>query len=149
MFGRNMDNKAFEFNGKAGDFFIVYIIVLVSYLIPIFGWPFGFNYMTNWIVDNTTIRGEKIKYSAAYGETLKFLFINTILTMITFGIYTFWFIPKTYRFIANHTQFAGASAPEPVQTAPTPPITPSPMPPPTTIPPTDSPQSPPTPIVVQ
>ena len=89
-----MENKDIQFNGKAGDFFVVYIIVIVSYCIPVFGWPIAFNYMTNWVLDHTTIKGEKVSYSAGYVETLKFLFINTLLTCITFGIWSFWFVPE-------------------------------------------------------
>ena len=115
-----MENKSFEFTGKAGEFFLVYIIVMVTNFIPIFGWPFAFNYMTNWIEDNVTIKGEKIKYTATYGESLKFLFINILLVMITLGIYIFWFVPKSYRYIATHTQFANETQNLSQPSAPTP-----------------------------
>jgi uncharacterized membrane protein YjgN (DUF898 family) len=100
-----MGKISFEFNGTAGGYFVVFIVTLVTAYIPIFGWPISFNYGTAWIADNILIDGRKIKYQAGYGETLKFILFNLLLLIITLGIYTFWFVPKQYRFIASHTQF--------------------------------------------
>jgi uncharacterized membrane protein YjgN (DUF898 family) len=98
-------NKKFEFHGKAGSFFVVFLVTTITAYIPIFGWPVSMNYGLSWLADNSTIEGRKIRYTAKYGETLKFLFLNLLLLIITFGIYTFWFVPKQYRFIADRTEF--------------------------------------------
>jgi Bacterial protein of unknown function (DUF898). len=100
-----MDKMNFEFHGKPGNYFVVFLVTAITSYIPIFGWPIAMNYGLAWIADNTTIGGKQIKYSAGYGETLKFLLLNMLLLIVTLGIYVFWFVPKQYRFIAAHTSF--------------------------------------------
>lgn len=99
--------KSFEFNGTAGGYFVVFLVTLIGAYVPIFGWPFAFNFAANWIADNSKVNGKGLKYSAGYGETLVFLLINILLVVITFGIYTFWFVPKLYRYVAAHLSFVG------------------------------------------
>lgn len=99
--------KSFEFNGTAGGYFVVFLVTLIGAYIPIFGWPFAFNFAANWIADNSKVNGKGLKYSAGYGETLVFLLINILLVIITLGIYTFWFVPKMYRYVAAHLSFVG------------------------------------------
>lgn len=103
--------KSFEFNGTAGGYFVVFIVTMIGAYIPIFGWPFAFNFAANWIADNAKVNGKNLKYSAGYGETLIFLLLNILLVIVTLGIYTFWFVPKTYRYVADHLSYAGESAP--------------------------------------
>ncbi|HEU4913819.1 MAG TPA: DUF898 family protein [Candidatus Saccharimonadales bacterium] len=100
-----MSKSKFEFRGKAGGYFVVFLVTAITAYIPIFGWPVSMNYAISWIADNSLIEGRKIRYTAKYGETLKFLLINLLLLIVTLGIYTFWFVPKQYRFIANRIQF--------------------------------------------
>ncbi len=100
-----MNKKSFEFHGAAGGYFVVFIVTLVTAYIPIFGWPISMNYALSWIANNATIDGRKIQYTAKYGETLVFQLVNLLLLVVTLGIYTFWFVPKQYRFIADHTSF--------------------------------------------
>jgi uncharacterized membrane protein YjgN (DUF898 family) len=99
-------DKTFEFHGKAGGYFVVALVNLICAYIPIFGWAFTFNFTNNWVAENATINGKNLKYTAGYGETLKFIFINALLLIITLGIYIFWFVPKSYRYIADHLVFA-------------------------------------------
>ena len=99
------ENKTFEFHGTPGQYFVVFLVTMISAYIPIFGWPFGFNYGNEWIARNLTINGRKVKYHAAYGETLKFLLVNLLLIIITFGIYSFWYLPKQYRYILAHAGY--------------------------------------------
>ncbi len=102
-------SNTINFNGKAGGYFLVFLVTLIFSYIPFFGWAFALNYAAGWVMDNTTVNGKALKYSAGYGEALMFIFVNTLLLIITFGIYIFWFVPKMYRFIVGHTDFAGAA----------------------------------------
>ena len=104
-------NKPFQFSGTPMDYFIVTIVAVVTAYIPLFGWPIAFNYTNKWIMENLTVDGRKLVYSAGYGETLKFLVVNVLLIMVTFGIYVFWFGPKTYRYITDHTTYVDSIAP--------------------------------------
>lgn len=105
--------KPFSFTGTAGGYFIVTIVTAITAYIIIFGWPLGFNFAASWIADNATVNGRKLRYSAGYGETLKFLLVNTLLVLVTFGIYAFWFAPKSYRYIMEHTSFVDGGLPQP------------------------------------
>ncbi|HEX9153858.1 MAG TPA: DUF898 family protein [Candidatus Saccharimonadales bacterium] len=100
-----MDKKAFEFHGKAGGYFVVFLVTMVCSYIPILGWPIAMNYGLSWIADNATINGKNVKYEAGYGETLGFILVNMLLIIVTLGIYSFWFVPKSYRFVADHLKF--------------------------------------------
>jgi hypothetical protein len=124
-----MDKTTFKFNGTAGGYFLVFIVTFVMSYIPIFGWPVAFNYMAGWMVDNTEANGKKLKYNGKYGETLSFLLINILLMIITLGIYVFWFVPKSYRFVLDRTseavevpvaQVAPEATPAPEAIAPSP-----------------------------
>ncbi|MDB5182519.1 MAG: hypothetical protein JWO47_303 [Candidatus Saccharibacteria bacterium] len=125
-----MDLKQFEFTGTPGGYFVASIISLVTAYIPIFGWPIGYNYMNTWLADNVLINGRKVKYTATYGEVLKFLVVNILLVIVTLGIYSFWFAIKSYKFMASHTSYADMPAPQaPAMSAPTPVMPAAPAPP--------------------
>ena len=100
-----MNNKTFAFHGTAGGYFVVFLVTLITTYVPFFGWAFGFNFTNEWIAKNAEINGRKVQYHAGYGETLKFIFVNFLLLIVTLGIYSFWFTPKSYRFIADHMSF--------------------------------------------
>lgn len=112
-----MDKKAVEFNGGAGQFAVAFIVSLITAYIPIFGWPISMNIMVEYIVNNTLLNGRKITYKASYGETLVFLLVNMLLVFVTLGIYTFWFYPKAYKFVADHISYVSDSPSEPVAPA--------------------------------
>jgi uncharacterized membrane protein YjgN (DUF898 family) len=135
-----MTPKQFQFRGTAGGFFVASVITTLAAYIPIFGLPISMNYFINWIAENSLINGKEIKYTAEYGETLKFLIVGVLLIIVTFGIYAFWFGPKTYRFVADHLSFIDAMATPftPATGMPISPISPAPpsaMPPQSTQPP--------------
>lgn len=121
-----MNGKNFEFKGSAGGYFVASIVSLITAYIPIVGWPVGFNYYASWIADNALVNGRKVKYSAAYVETLVFLLINVLLLIITLGLYGFWFVPKSFKFIAEHVSYVDeTSAPAAAPAAPATPVAPS------------------------
>lgn len=139
--GNSMENqKPIEFHATAGSYFVVFLVVGVLTYIPLLGWAFAYNFMAEWVADNGLVNGKKVKYNAGYGETLKFIFVNSLLLLITLGIYIFWFMPKMYTYFANHVSYGGGEAtpvaaalpPTETQTptvppaAPTPPAVPTP-----------------------
>ena len=112
-----MDQKPLKFNAGAGSYFVTIVVVGISYYVPILGWAFALNFFADWLTKNSEINGKKVHFTASYGESLKFIFINTLLLIITLGIYTFWFVPKCYRYIADHTSYGAAQAiPAPIAT---------------------------------
>jgi uncharacterized membrane protein YjgN (DUF898 family) len=137
-----MDNKKpLDFNGTAGSYFVLSLVTGILAYIPIFGWALALNYASGWYADRTLVTGRKIVFKAGYMEALKFMFINTILLVITFGIYIFWFVPKTYRYFTEHIQYDDQVEPAypTVNSAPVQPATPiDPTQPPASVPPVAS-----------
>jgi cytoskeletal protein RodZ len=104
-------NKPLKFHGGAGGFFLASIVSWVMWYVIIIGWPIAFNYMNQWIVENLEVNGRRMKYTAKYTETLGFLLVNIALIIVTLGIYTFWFVPKAYRFVVDHSEYTDAPSP--------------------------------------
>jgi uncharacterized membrane protein YjgN (DUF898 family) len=102
----DIKTKPLQFNGTAGGAFLALLVYFLFMIIPIVGWAFGINYFARWIADNSLINGQKIKFTATMGNTFWFFLKNMLLVMITFGIFTFWFIPRTYRFMAGYVEYA-------------------------------------------
>lgn len=129
--------KHFAFTGTPGSFAVMYIVALLLMIIPFVGFAFSFNYQNKWLLKNIKIDGRNLAYNAGFGEVWVLLFVGIILTVLTFGIYTFWFTPKLYRFVLAHTSYAdevaveapvsevGTPAPETNETAPTLPANPT------------------------
>lgn len=101
--------KPLQFNGTAGGYFLVWLVSLIGMYIPWFGWAFALNFASEWVADSSMVNGKKVVYRAGYGESLKFVFIQSLLLFVTFGIYTFWFVPKMYRYVTGHIQYADAA----------------------------------------
>lgn len=111
--------KPLEFHATAGAYFILTIISMILAYIPIFGWALLVNYSGDWVAKRTIVNGRKIGFKADYIETLKFVFVGSLLLIITFGIYSFWFVPKMYTYVADHVYYEDApvAAANPVMTA--------------------------------
>ncbi|HSX05391.1 MAG TPA: hypothetical protein VLF69_02910 [Candidatus Saccharimonadales bacterium] len=99
------NQKVWQFNGTAGGYFVVCLVALVMTYIPFFGWAFLMNYIAQWMADNSLINGKKVVYRAGYGEALKFVTVGTILMFLTLFVYAFWYVPKAYRFMADHLHY--------------------------------------------
>lgn len=145
--------KKFEFTGSAGSFFTMYVLAVLFLLIPIVGFVFSFNKQTSWMVGNIKVNGRQLAYKASFGEVFVLLLVGLLLTVLTLGIYTFWFVPKVYRFVADHTGYADeAPATTSLPTTPAQPLSnpnATPTPPAATIPPStgSGPSSPPANLV--
>lgn len=112
-----MQNKSFDFVATAGGYFYIVIVATLLQFIPIIGTVIAFNMMYSWLAENSIVGGRRVVYKAGFGETLKFLLVNLLLVLVTFGIYIFWFVPKTFKYVAAHVTFADeAQATATVQT---------------------------------
>ena len=111
------DTKPLSFSATPLDYFILSIISIVCVYIPVVGWAFVFNYSAGWFAERTLVNGKKVRYQAGFGESLVFLLKGVLLMIITLGIYSFWFYPKAYRYLADHVSYDDA-APEAVASAP-------------------------------
>lgn len=114
------NSKPLEFHGTAGGYFVVFLVSAIASYVPFFGWAFALNYTAEWMADNALVNGKKVKYEAGYGESLKFVFVNVLLLIVTLGIYTFWFYPKMYRYVVDHISLASEASAAPVPAPETP-----------------------------
>ena len=115
-----MDNpKPLEFKAGALDYFIFTILSIILMYIPFVGWAVLVNYSGGWFAKRAKVTGKDIEFKAGFGESFKLVTIAFFLLIITLGIYSFWFYPKLYRYMAEHTHFAG-EAPAPTATEPVP-----------------------------
>jgi len=110
--------KPLQFQASALDYFILTILSVILVYIPFIGWAVLLNYSGGWFADRAQVTGKKIEFKAGFGESLKLVTIGFLLLLITFGIYSFWFFPKVYKYMAEHTHFAGDSPA--TEAAPTP-----------------------------
>lgn len=130
-------SKNFEFTGTAGSFFGMYILSLLLMFVPFVGFVFAFNNQNSWLMKNIKIKGRALYYKAEFGETFVMMLVGLLLVAVTFGIYIFWYVPKVYRFILDHTTYAdeapagpvAASSPSPTSTPTTPSTPPASTPP--------------------
>jgi uncharacterized membrane protein YjgN (DUF898 family) len=123
------NQKPLEFEGTAGQFFVTFIIVAVLNIIPIAGAILAINYFTKWVAEHSKVNGQSVTFNASFMDTFVFVLINMLLVLITLGIYMFWYIPKMYRFIADHIVYTGApsmASPQVPAQQPMPPTNPQP-----------------------
>ena len=113
------NTKPLQFQASAGSYFLLSIISIILAYIPIFGWAYLLNYTSEWFASKSQVNGRAITYHAGYGESLKFVFVNMLLIIITLGIYSFWFYPKAYRYIADHVSYSDETAAAPAAATPT------------------------------
>lgn len=117
--------KDFEFTATAGDIFVIFLWSILFGIISIFGAPLLMQKAGKIIASKVLVNGRSLTFNVEYGEAFVFVLVQTLLIMVTLGIYYFWFIPKSYRFMLAHTHFADAPAAAPLappsQIAATPP----------------------------
>ena len=99
-------NQLVTTNLTPGGTFVYVLVSILASFIPLFGSAFMLNYMAGWVADNSTVGGKKVKFNATYMEALSFTFFNMLWLVLTLGIFIFWFIPRTFRYYADHIEYA-------------------------------------------
>lgn len=108
------------YRGQGGELFQTFLVgyLLTVITLGIYGFWFQvkllayFQRGTEITVDGVTYAGN---YDATGGESFKINFVGYLLTMLSFGIYLFWYLADLLRFQLAHTSFApkGAAASAP------------------------------------
>lgn len=111
------NQKPIEFQASPLDFFILSVLSIILVYIPLFGWAYLLTYSGEWFAKRSRISGRGVAFHADYVENLKFLSINVLLLIVTFGIYSFWFYPKLYRYMTERVSFTDDIAGAPAQAA--------------------------------
>lgn len=72
-----------------------------------FGTPWAICYFYRFVLSHVLVDGQRLTFDGTGGQ----LFGNWVkwflLTLITFGIYGFWVIPRMFDWVAKHTHFHG------------------------------------------
>lgn len=104
-----------NFQGSGGSLFVTYLVgaLLTTITFGIYG-PWFYCKLMNHILSNTTLsptrRGNlQVEFTGRGGELFVTLLVGGLLTTITFGIYSAWFVTKLIRFFANNVT---ATAPD-------------------------------------
>jgi uncharacterized membrane protein YjgN (DUF898 family) len=88
-----------EFTGEGGELFVTYLIGMILTMIT-FGiyMPWFQCKMLSWQAEHTKINVEGkrlgMRFSGQGGELFVIMFVGVLLSMVTFGIYYFWFLVK-------------------------------------------------------
>jgi uncharacterized membrane protein YjgN (DUF898 family) len=109
--GRILQVEArFEFRGTGGELFKKLIVGAILSTIT-FGiyLPWYFVALQKYIYENTSIKrpgkGDiALEFTGTGGELFKIGFVGYLLTMITFGIYGFWFMAKLNKYFLSNSR---------------------------------------------
>lgn len=71
------------------------------------GTPWAICYMMKFVISHAIIDGKRLKFDGTGGQLFGNWLKWTILSIITFGIYSFWVIPKMYKWVAGHIHTEG------------------------------------------
>lgn len=95
------------------DYLVLSLVSALLIYIPLVGPAILLNFSGGWFADHTKVNGRALKYNSSFGESFKMTIIGTLLTLVTLGIYIFWFVPKLYKYVAAHIDFAdGGGVPQ-------------------------------------
>ncbi len=80
-------------------------------LIPLtlgMAYPFVRHHIRKALIESVHFGSEKTRYSGDMREEVVIWYKGVGLSLLTFGIYSFWFLADFNRYIVEHTHFAGA-----------------------------------------
>lgn len=106
---RGRSSTTFEFDGSAGDFFVVYVLYVFLTAIT-FGLasPWTMCMLVRWQTEHTLINGRRLRFEGAGSSLLGLFIVTYFLVLITLGIYIFWAVPKIIRWFTEHIEFEDA-----------------------------------------
>jgi uncharacterized membrane protein YjgN (DUF898 family) len=115
IFQNNQVIGSADFVGQGGDFFV---LALVNYLLTvvtlgIYGSWMQVNFL-KFFLGNTElkIRGQTYRgeFTGTGGEQFVIMLVGYLLTMVTLGIYSFWFMAKLMKFQLENTRYRAAES---------------------------------------
>jgi len=76
---------------------VMFVLVIIEYI-------FIF-YLTKMAINNTEFKGKVLEFKGQFGEFISILLFGLLLTIITIGIYSPWFITDLYKFFTRNTNY--------------------------------------------
>ena len=103
-----MDHKSgrFYFDGGAASF-VGTGVIAAAITIATFGigFPFALVLLERWRAKHTYINGQRLMFSGTGIGLFALLIKLCLLCFITFGIYSFWAVPRLQEWKVEHTDF--------------------------------------------
>lgn len=104
--GRRSDVPAFFFDGGAATYFGTGILAFLVTVASLgFAYPFALVLRERWKAKHTYIEGRQLIFTGTglglFGNWIKWL----LLTFVTFGIYSFWVVPRLSKWKVEHQAF--------------------------------------------
>lgn len=76
---------------------VMLILVIIEYVF--------FFYLIKMAINNTEFKGKVLEFKGQIGEFISVFLFGLLLTIITFGIYSPWFITDVYKFFTKNTHY--------------------------------------------
>ena len=65
--------------------------------------PWAVCYLWNFIISHTIVDGSRLRFDGSGAELFGQWIIWLILIFVTCGIYSFWVMPRMFKWVASHT----------------------------------------------
>ena len=103
---RRTDVPAFHFDGGAGTYIGTAILATLITLVTLgIALPYAIVLRQRWVCKHTCIEGRRLMFTGTgiglFGNWIKWW----ILMIITFGIYSFWVVPRLTKWKVEHQAF--------------------------------------------
>ena len=105
-----LDGQKCEYRGTFGGLFgVMFVNALLSVLTLYIYIPWALVKMRNYEYENTAVGGQmgRLKYEGTGGQLFGKFLLGMFLTVITFGIYSYWFANNLYAFKWDNTKIDG------------------------------------------
>jgi hypothetical protein len=105
-----LDGQKCEYRGTVGGLFgVMFVNALLCALTFYIYMPWAIVKMRNYEYENTAVGGQmgRLKYEGTGGQLLGKFLLGGFLTLITFGIYSYWFVNDLYAFKWDNTKLDG------------------------------------------
>jgi uncharacterized membrane protein YjgN (DUF898 family) len=77
---------------------VLYTLLIVSMIVFLF-------YFTKQVIENMTFKDNRLKFEGSFGEYLGIVVLGIVLSIVSLGIYSPWFIRDVNRFFASRTSY--------------------------------------------
>jgi uncharacterized membrane protein YjgN (DUF898 family) len=105
------EKDKFEYRAEWSDLFgVLFVHGLLCFITVWIYYPWAYCKIKKWVLEHTYIGGRRLTFIGSGGELFGILFLQLILTIITFGIYGFLEIPthKLLEYNTRNTAFLDA-----------------------------------------
>ena len=106
-----MPRGTFQFDGGAATYLGTGILAfLITVLTVGIGYPFALVLLLRWRMKHTIIDGRRLEFRGLAISLFGHWLLWILLILVTFGIYSFWVVPRVHQWITENTTWAPSPA---------------------------------------